>query len=188
MFRNDTLDLAPAATRPTPRMWLVMAGCACLMLGATAILALSVQDVLLGLDAQRAVEVARARAERSRTAAREALATPQGQTRAAALKAMQARLDASWSGLFDALEHAGGAVHGGVSVASLRFDSAGAGTSLWELGGIALSDEALLDYVFALQRQRGVGFARLVSQEPGASLDGSPTTKFRLAIGLKESQ
>jgi hypothetical protein len=181
MFVRDPFDIAPNASRHTTASWIAL---------VVGVLFAVVGAVLLhrGLDAMNAATDAHRKSEElSRAqaaidaAARARQSDPRSLEKMREQQKLQHMLRASWSGLFDALEVAAQQVQGHATVLALAPVKTQTQAAEVGLTALAISDQAMLDYVRALEQDPHVREVRLLSQQPALS-GGMPVVRFQLLI------
>lgn len=181
LFARDPFDIAPAAQRPTRAAWLLLALSTLFAAFAATMLERSLAAVGRAEEAARAREQAQRVQAQREAAARARANDPATLEQLRAQQQLQRTLRMSWSGLFDALEHAAHKVEGRVtvtSVAPVRTQTNGAEVSI---AGLALTNDVLLLYVEALQDEKHVTQATLTSQQL-AQTGGMPVSRFHLSL------
>ena len=181
MFVRDPFDIAPNASRHTRAGWLALAMGLLFALFCGSMLERSLRAAKQAEESTRKQrEALQAQAE-STAAARRNQADPAAVERARAQQKLQHILRMSWSGLFDALESAGGQVDGGAAVVSLAPAKTQADAAEVAITAVAVSHQLMLDYVRALQQHPHVSQVQLVTQQPAMNA-GAPVVRFQLSI------
>lgn len=181
MFVRDPFDIAPGASRHTSASWVALALGAIFLVISASLLYRGWQTVKQAEDVgRRAQEAARAQA-RAHAAARLKADEPLSLERLKEQRKLQQVLRMSWSGLFDALESAGQGAEGRVSVLALTPIKAQADGAEIGITALAASNEILLNYIKALEKEPRVRKVNLSTQQP--ALHGKvEVVRFQLFI------
>lgn len=94
---------------------------------------------------------------------------------------LQHVLRMSWSGLFDALESAGRHVGGRATILSLVPVRTEAGSAQIGITALAVSNQFLVDYIKALERDPHVREVRLAAQRPALN-GGVEVVRFEITV------
>jgi hypothetical protein len=181
MFSRDPFDIAPGANRHAKASWVTLAIGLLFAVGGASLLAKSLGALeIAGETAKQAAEATRLRAA-SEAAVRAKRSDPAAIERMKAQQRLQQTLRMSWSGLLNALEFAGQQVEGHATVVSLVPSKMQADAAEVGITGLAVSNQAVLDYVEALQKDSHVRDVRLAMQQP--ALNGTvPVVRFQLYV------
>jgi hypothetical protein len=181
MFVRDPFDIAPDASRHSHASWFALALGVLFAIVGAALLARSMDTVKAARDAnRRQQEVGRERAA-SQAAARLKQSDPAAVERMRAQHKLQQTLRMSWSGLLEALEFAGQQVEGHATVLSLAPIKTQADAAEVGITALALTNQMMLDYMRALQKDPHVREVRLSSQQP-AQNGMTPVVRFQLLL------
>lgn len=181
MFTRDPFDVAPGASRHTRISWLLLIAGLLFAAGCAAVLHSRWQAHQEAQAQWRSVREQRAAQARALATQRTQPADAATQSRLRAQQELAYMLRLSWNSLFDALESAGQQVEGRATVLSLAPARAQADTVDIGITGLAVSEQALLEYLRALQAHPYVRQALLVSQQPAVHA-GAPVARFQLTL------
>jgi hypothetical protein len=181
MFVRDPFDIAPGASRQGPASWVALAVGVMFAMVSAFLLAMSVRVLNVASEANKtSAEQSRAAAA-AEAAARLKRSDPAALERMRAQQKLQQMLRTSWSGLLDALEFASQQTDGHATVLSLVPVKTQAGAAQVGITALALSNQVMLDYVRALQKDPHVREVRLLMQQPALS-GTTPVVRFQLAL------
>ena len=181
MFVRDPFDLAPRASRHTRASWLTLVLGLLFVLLCTYFLVRGIQAVKQadsGNQVRR--QLLRVQAE-NEAATRRKNSDPTALERIRAEQKLHHTLRMSWAGLFDALESAGKDVDGRTTVLSLAPLKTQADAAEVGITALAVSNQVMVDYIRALEKDPHVREVQLSMQQPALNA-GVEVVRFQLSV------
>ncbi|MDB5870674.1 MAG: hypothetical protein JWQ07_116 [Ramlibacter sp.] len=181
MFVTDPFDIAPAASRHTGAAWAALAAGVMFALLCAWVLANGLHGFTRARDSTSDARRLVRESTEKEASLRLRQNDPAVLRQLRAQRELQQALRLSWSGLFDALESAGEEVGSRATVVSLTPSRMQADAAEVGITGLAVSDQAMLDFLRALQSQPRVREARLASQQM-ATQGGVEVIRFQIVL------
>lgn len=165
-FRPEDFNIAPQSRQPVPLAWLLLAGGA-VALGLSAFALNQSLDIMH--EAQFRAEKLRIFTQRQAQALQRAKleeGSAANQERAKARTQILSATQMSWNGIFNALELAAQAVHGGVSITTLVPTSVQSSSAQINLTALAANTPVMWAYIEALQDDPRISQVELTTNQP----------------------
>lgn len=180
MFVRDPFDIAPRASRHTRAGWFTLALGLLFMLLCMYLLGRGVQAWNQAEATSRAQRQLLRAAEKE-AASRRVNSDPAALERIRAEQKLQQMLRMSWAGLFDALEASGKEVGGRATVLSLAPLKTQADTAEVGITALAVSNQVMVDYIRALEKNPHIREVQLSTHQPSLS-GGVEVVRFQLSV------
>jgi hypothetical protein len=175
MFSKDPFNIAPEASGGSASGWLALVVGACL--SAIAVVALADSTMRLQ-KANELVDQLKVTLDSSRASKAVPLKAGEDQK---ARQVLSRLLRLSWTSLFDALESAGRAMSGRVSLVAIAPVTTKTGIVQVDVTALAVSTPHMLSYLHTLEASPQVRQVLLSTQQPTTTA-GVPTVRFQFSL------